>query len=491
MVFGAWVVAFGGSQAGAEAASISSAVATPTFDSTSGGAISGMVLTSDGTDKYLLKRTPTGELITSAPTNKSSNLREALVPVDPAPTANGESCATWTSQTGQNTQLGAAFRVRSSASGRVRAVTITQNVWFGARWIFNVHVWDTAQSPPMTPVGSVNFGQKPSVVPKVPLRFCARVIDDQASFKLWATSESEPAWGDPSRSGSVPLPVAGRGSGRTGWYVGHLGVGDRASYDFMTTGSFATVRPAWHPFDSATGFVARQHLDLTGSPSSKAEVAAQAATITDPLAAARFIDDRLDGPWAGGVVGPIYRIYQAFFRRPPDQSGIVHWSNQMRSGVRLTSIASSFARSNEFKRTYGPLSNAQYVDRIYRNVLGRPADRTGAAYWMRRLEGGASRGSVMASFSESSENKRKTAPAAAVTTMNLTLLGRATPAADLMNATQRLTEGATLADLIAEILGDGDYAVRVDADPTHADPEHGSGALEPGQAEEPQRFVPG
>lgn len=473
---------------GVAAEPIDAMVATPTFDSTAGGAIAGTVLTPDGKDTYVLRRTSTGELITSAPTNTSSNLREVLTPTGPAPTENGESCATWTAQTGANTQLGAAFRVRTSASGRVQAVTITQNIWYGARWIFNVHVWDTTKSPPMALAGSVDLGQNGNLVPKVPLRFCARLIDDQAWFKLWATSEPEPTWTDPSRSGTVPVPVSGRGAGASGWFVGHLPASNSARFDDMTTGSFAAVRPAWYPFASADDFVVQQDLDLTGRRPTLAGARAQAATITDRDAAARFVDDNLDGPWAGGVVGPLYRLYQAFFRRPPDQTGLVHWTNRLRSGQRLSTTAGSFARSTEFQRTYGPLSNEQFIDLIYRNVLGRPADTAGTTYWLRRLDGGANRGSVMTSFSESSENRRKTAPAAAVTTLNLVLLGRATPAKDLARATNRLAQGTTRAQLISEILGDGDYSTRVGATPTRTAGPQGSATFVPEPSPKPSRF---
>jgi hypothetical protein len=43
------------------------------------------------------------------------------------------------------------------------------------------------------------------------------------------------------------------------------------------------------------------------------------------------------------------------------------------------------------------------VDRVYRNVFGRPADPGGRAYWTRRLAAGVARGTMVAGFAESHE----------------------------------------------------------------------------------------
>ena len=45
---------------------------------------------------------------------------------------------------------------------------------------------------------------------------------------------------------------------------------------------------------------------------------------------------------------------------------------------------------------------------MYRNVLGRAGDAGGRAYWIGKLNRGASRGQVMVNFSESAEYVRTT-----------------------------------------------------------------------------------
>ena len=99
----------------------------------------------------------------------------------------------------------------------------------------------------------------------------------------------------------------------------------------------------------------------------------------------------------------IRRLYNAFFRRDPDAAGLAYWADQATAGVPLEAIAGAFAQSGEFATTYGPLSDTEFVQLVYRNVLGRDADAGGLTYWTALLAGGTDRGTVMVGFSESAE----------------------------------------------------------------------------------------
>ena len=100
----------------------------------------------------------------------------------------------------------------------------------------------------------------------------------------------------------------------------------------------------------------------------------------------------------------VYRLYRAYFLREPSAAELTYWADRYANGnATLASISDFFARSNEFKNRYGSLTNAQFVDLVYQNVLGRPADAAGRAHWIAQLDKGQSRGSVMIGFSESGE----------------------------------------------------------------------------------------
>lgn len=111
--------------------------------------------------------------------------------------------------------------------------------------------------------------------------------------------------------------------------------------------------------------------------------------------------------------GSVYRLYRAFFLRDPDLAGLIHWEARHHlSGIDLWRVAERFATSSEFRRRYGALTDAGFVDLVYRNVFDRPPDGGGQAYWLDRLAGGLGRGAMMVGFSESPEMQRRTRSAA-------------------------------------------------------------------------------
>ncbi len=100
----------------------------------------------------------------------------------------------------------------------------------------------------------------------------------------------------------------------------------------------------------------------------------------------------------------ITRLYQAYFLRQPDPAGLAYWLGQFRTGqASLAQISDALAGSGEFVQRYGTLANDQFVDQVYRNVVGRNADAEGRAYWIAQLGAGMTRGQLMLSFSESAE----------------------------------------------------------------------------------------
>ncbi len=115
-----------------------------------------------------------------------------------------------------------------------------------------------------------------------------------------------------------------------------------------------------------------------------------------------------------GNSGQAYRLYQASFDRTPDQEGLEYWIQELDAGISsLTQVAKSFLASAEFKANYGEitkLADADFVELLYQNVLGRLPDEEGYAYWLNEAQNGAAREQILASFSESTENKANVAP---------------------------------------------------------------------------------
>ena len=107
------------------------------------------------------------------------------------------------------------------------------------------------------------------------------------------------------------------------------------------------------------------------------------------------------------IAGQAYRIYKAAFNRAPDSAGLGYWIGMMDRGMSLSTVAAGFVDSAEFKSAYGAApTNRQIVNNLYQNVLGRVGDPGGIVFWVGVLDqGNATVASVLASFSESAENK--------------------------------------------------------------------------------------
>lgn len=108
------------------------------------------------------------------------------------------------------------------------------------------------------------------------------------------------------------------------------------------------------------------------------------------------------------TVNAIKRLYRAYYLRDSDTSGLTYWRNQAATGMSLWEISEHFAQAPEFDARYGDLSDREFVDLVYRNVMGRGADSGGLSYWLDRLRSGITRGEMMTFFSDSPEYRERT-----------------------------------------------------------------------------------
>ncbi len=92
-----------------------------------------------------------------------------------------------------------------------------------------------------------------------------------------------------------------------------------------------------------------------------------------------------------GADADTLRLYRAFFERDPDLTGIQYWIGQSRQGVGYDDMAWAFANSNEFTNRYQNLTDQQFLQVVYRNVLGRAPDQAGFDYWYAEVQGGLAR----------------------------------------------------------------------------------------------------
>lgn len=112
-----------------------------------------------------------------------------------------------------------------------------------------------------------------------------------------------------------------------------------------------------------------------------------------------------------GNAGKAYRIYKAAFARDPmtgDKAGLGYWINKIDNGMDMVEVAGRFIDSPEFRTLYGQNpSNADFLTKVYTNVLGRTPDQRGYDWWLNELNTNPSKtkAKVLADFAESGENQ--------------------------------------------------------------------------------------
>ena len=214
------------------------------------------VLTSEGADVYNLSRDAAAVTASAPASNTGGNSRLGFWRAPDQDSADQQTCATWTQAPDGLQQQGAVLRARS-IQGRTTAITVTHNIYFGAWWVFNVHVMDSAAAAPFHQIGTFDLREVfapgwPDVLqaPPYPWRLCARVVGNVVSFVVWPTSDPKPAWNDARYGGSVTLPAGWSAPGDAGWYIGHLepgkssGFGDLSILGLLSNASSAARQAA-------------------------------------------------------------------------------------------------------------------------------------------------------------------------------------------------------------------------------------------------------
>jgi hypothetical protein len=116
-----------------------------------------------------------------------------------------------------------------------------------------------------------------------------------------------------------------------------------------------------------------------------------------------------------GSAGKAYRVYKAAFNRDPmngDTAGLGYWISRIDAGMDMVEVGARFIDSNEFRSLYGSSpSNADFLTRVYQNVLGRTPDASGYNWWLNELNTNPSKttAKILADFAESAENRTNVA----------------------------------------------------------------------------------
>lgn len=229
-----------------------------------------------------------------------------------------------------------------------------------------------------------------------------------------------------------------------------------------TSTTLVPCTPDVVPFASVDAFVRRQYLDVLGRQPTAQELGVNTASVGACVVGADSLIESLIPLSQTTSEARLVRLYHAYFRRAPDPSGLAYWTRQLAAGRGLVVVAQNFATSSEFQRTYGSLGNDAFVDLVYANVLGRAPDAGGRAFWLTRLDTKVtSRGALMATFSESSENTRTKEPAVMVWRAIRAMRQASPTTAELRALTDPILAGTSrTSDAIGTIRRSAAYAAR-------------------------------
>jgi hypothetical protein len=213
-------------------------------------------------------------------------------------------------------------------------------------------------------------------------------------------------------------------------------------------------------FNNAQLFTMQQYRDFLGRAAEPGGLAYWAARLGDgSMTRAAIVAQFLGSTEFEAMAAPVTRLYLSYFLRIPDYGGLDFWITRFRGGESLESISSQFVASPEFSARYGSLDNAQFIDRVYRNVLGRAPDAGGEAFWTGKLAT-MTRGQLMLAFSESPEFRSLTANEVLVTMLYAGMLRRAPEAAGFAHWVSYLDAGNSREALIQTFLESPEYRNR-------------------------------
>lgn len=105
----------------------------------------------------------------------------------------------------------------------------------------------------------------------------------------------------------------------------------------------------------------------------------------------------------------VYRLYSNCLGRTPDIAGLENWCKNLKNGTTGSSIVKGFIFSNEYRSR--ATANPEFVDMLYRTLLGRNSDQNGAAKWTSKLNYANTREFVTNGFLFSDEFKGQCAKA--------------------------------------------------------------------------------
>ncbi|MCJ2045944.1 DUF4214 domain-containing protein [Methylobacterium sp. J-078] len=143
------------------------------------------------------------------------------------------------------------------------------------------------------------------------------------------------------------------------------------------------------------------HVAALNAGYSRAEIAANIALSPENFAGLSVDEDGIFVPDAEAFAAG--RMYFGLLDRPGDAAGVLNFKSFLEGGATTTQAAQAFIDSTEYQSKFIGLSNADFIDQLYENTLGRDPDSIGFDGFMTALSNGTSRAEVAVAITQSFE----------------------------------------------------------------------------------------
>jgi uncharacterized repeat protein (TIGR01451 family) len=148
----------------------------------------------------------------------------------------------------------------------------------------------------------------------------------------------------------------------------------------------------------------------------------------------------------------VNQFYLTYLHRPVDPVGGGWWLKNLLAGMSEAGVIAGLLSSAEYQAAHA--SDAAFLAGLYADVLGRAADPAGSDYWLKVLQGGGSRGQVIAGFLASREALMRVVDGDYATLLYRT----ADPVGEMVFLNELVNGGPRQAEAVAvAILGSGEF----------------------------------
>ena len=212
----------------------------------------------------------------------------------------------------------------------------------------------------------------------------------------------------------VYLLTTGKGLCRADWPQFHR--------DAKRSGRYQAEHDAWIPFTCPASFVRQQYDDFLGRAPDASGTTFWTSRLHNGTTGSTVIRSFIGSNEFGVVVAPAVRAYLGVFGTyPPTKATVDIAVRRLRAGEKPAAIADTYALDPSIVA----LNNDQFVSHVYLNVFGKGPTSSQRTDALAQLNGGTTRGTLVANLAESTAGKSALGPQVNVAMVYLGMLGRA------------------------------------------------------------------